>query len=100
MVDASGGIVANPRRLRQIAGSVDTVVGILGGAYPPRQAGMAPALGAWATGTAAVEATRAWGAFVGRLHDSVDGVAVGMRAAADAYTVTDTTNARLLDKAR
>lgn len=100
MVDASGGIVADPQRLRAIAGSVDVVVGILGGSYQPRQAGLAPALGAWATGTAAVDATRAWGTFVGRLHGSVDGVATGMRAAADGYTVADANSARLLNKAR
>ena len=65
-----------------------------------RVSGLAPALGAWATGTAAVDATRAWGTFVGRLHGSVDGVATGMRAAADGYTVADANSARLLNKAR
>ena len=100
MVDSTGGIIIDPQGLRRIAGTVDTTVGTLDGAYQPRQATLAPALGAWATGDAAVTATRSWGVFMARLRTGVAGVADGMRAAAADYTATDANAARLLEKAR
>jgi hypothetical protein len=100
VVDSSGGIVADPARLRQIAGAVDAVVGILDGTYTPRQANLVPVAGPWAAATAAGSAAQGWGTFVGRLRDSVRGVADGMRAAVDGYSVTDANAARLIAKAR
>jgi hypothetical protein len=101
MVDATGGLVVDPDRLTSIAKDVDTVTGILTqAAGQPRAAERTPNLLSWETGSVAAEAATSWGTFLGRLRDSVDGTANGMRAAAASYSAADANAARLLDKAR
>jgi Excreted virulence factor EspC, type VII ESX diderm len=100
MVDTTGGIVVDPVQLRAIAGQVDAVVGILASAHDSRQSALVPNLLDWATGAEAAEAATVWGTFLGQLRTSVEGVAAGMRGAADSFSATDANAARSLAKAQ